>query len=147
MAETEIKLSKDDLDKIKEKAKEEAQEELSKFKRFAFQGSMIQMAVAFILGAAFKNVVTSISENLIMPVINYVINWLLCTTGSEWRKVSWTPVEDMTFEVGKFIGSFIDFLIIAIILYIVWKKILRGKDKDEEEEHESRRKNKRTKTD
>jgi len=126
MEEANINITKEDLDKIKEKAKKEAQEELIEFKKFAFQGSMIQMSVAFILGAAFKNVVTSISENLVMPVINFIIG----KTGVNWRQLSWEPTDGITFEIGKFLGSFVDFLIIAFILYIIWKKILRGKDKE-----------------
>jgi large conductance mechanosensitive channel len=125
--ESEIKLTKDDIEKIKEKAKEEAKEEFENFSKFAFKGSMIQMSVAFILGAAFKNVVTSISENLIMPIINFLLN----KTGTDWRSLSWTPIDGMIFEFGKFMGSFIDFLIIAIILYIIWKKIFKGKEEEE----------------
>lgn len=125
-----MNLSPEDLEKIKEKARQEAEQELENFKKFAFQGSMIQMAVAFILGAAFKNVVSAISDDIIMPIVNYIINWMLHTTGTHWRNISWTPVADMTFELGKFLGAAVDFLIIAVILYIIWKKIFRGKDEE-----------------
>ena len=89
MEQSDIKLTKDDIEKIKEKAREEARQEFEDFSKFAFRGSMIQMSVAFILGAAFKNVVTSISENLIMPIINFLLN----KTGTEWRALSWTPID------------------------------------------------------
>ena len=115
-----------ELDKIKEEAAAEAKEELEKFKKFAFQGNMIQMAVAFILSTAFGKVVTALSSNLIMPVVNFTLN--LFSPSTQWRTITWTPFHGMTFELGQFLGSFIDFVIIATVLYVIWKKILHGKD-------------------
>jgi large conductance mechanosensitive channel len=113
-----VDLSPKDIEKLKIEAEN--------FKKFAFQGNIIQLAVAFILGAAFQKVVTAVSETLIMPIINFALNWLCSTTGTHWRTLTWTPIHGMTFETGAFIGSFVDFLIIAVILYILWIKILHG---------------------
>lgn len=96
--------------------------ELQDFKKFAFQSSMVQTAVAFILGAAFKNVVTALSENIIMPFVNFVIG----KTGVAWRTLAFSPWTDVTLEVGKFCGAFVDFMITAIVLFLIYKKIMGG---------------------
>ncbi len=94
--------------------------EFEAFKKFAFKGHMIQMAIAFMLGAAFKKVTTSISEHLVMPVINYLIT----KTATDWREFTYSPIEGIVFELGKFIGTFIDFFLLAIILYILYRKMM-----------------------
>lgn len=101
----------------------EIDKELQQFRKFAFQSSMIQMAVSFILGASLKTTVTSISENLIMPVINYAIG----KTGVEWKDFVVTPIVGMDLNIGKFCGNFLDFLITAFILYLIYIKLFKGK--------------------
>ena len=96
------------------------EEEYSAWKKFAFKGRMVEMAIAFMIGAAFKNVVGSISENLIMPVINFILD----KTGTDWRELTVTPIEGIALEIGQFLGAFVDFILISIILYILYRKIL-----------------------
>lgn len=96
------------------------EKELKEWKKFAFKGRMVEMAIAFMLGAAFQKVVSSISENLIMPMINFIIG----KTGENWRNYNITPIEGMTLELGKFAGSFLDFMLISIILYVVYRKVI-----------------------
>jgi large conductance mechanosensitive channel len=103
---------------------------LDEFRKFAFKGQMIQMAIAFMLGAAFNSVVKSISENLIMPVINYGLSF----TGSNWREFVWKPIEGMNIELGQFAGAFVDFMLIAIIFFFVWHKFLKKLMEEEEKE-------------
>jgi len=102
---------------------------LEEFKKFAFKGQMVQMAVAFMLGAAFNSVVKSISENLVMPVVNY----MLSHTGTNWREYTWNPTEGLEIELGIFAGAFVDFLLIATIFFIIWqcflKKVIEGEKK------------------
>jgi large conductance mechanosensitive channel len=95
--------------------------EIEEFKKFAFKGHMIQMAIAFILGASFNSVVKSISENIIMPIITFGLD----KTGDNWREITWTPFEGLTLELGKFCGAFVDFFLIALVLYVLYVKLLR----------------------
>ncbi len=96
-------------------------EELAEFQKFAFKDRMMEMAIAFMLGASFKAVVGSIVDNLLMPLVNYFVNF----TGTGWREYKLEPVSGMVFEVGKFAGSFLDFLLMALILYILYVKIIK----------------------
>ena len=123
MKESQRSFTKEEVDDI-------VKQELKDFKKFAFQSSMIQTAIAFILGASFKNVVTSLSENIIMPFVNFFIG----QTGEAWRSMTFTPFDDMVFEIGKFGGSFIDFLITAMVLYFIYKRIMGKKIEDSNEQ-------------
>lgn len=95
--------------------------ELAEFRKFAFKDRMMEMAIAFMLGASFKAVVSSIVNNLLMPLIDYASDF----TGNSWREMKWEPVEGLVFEIGTFSGAFLDFLLMAIILYILYVKIIK----------------------
>lgn len=119
------KKTKEELKRTKNELSKELEgiigkETLSEFRQFAFKDNLFQMAIAFMLGAAFKKVVSGISDYLIMPIVNYVIGH----TGSGWREMIWTPIEGLTFEVGKCSAVFVDFVLMAIILFIMWKKLI-----------------------
>ena len=90
------------------------------WKKFAFKGEMLQMAIAFVLGAAFQKVVTGLSNHCIMPILN----WMLEFTGTDWRDHTYTFTEGLTIETGQLAGSFVDFLLISIILFTVYKRVL-----------------------
>ena len=97
------------------------EKEYSDWKKFAFKGQMIQMAISFMLGTAFGKVVKAISESLIMPIIN----WGLAFTGKNWRTFKLSPLKGLNIEVGVFLGAFVDFILISIILYILYVKLLK----------------------
>ena len=98
-------------------SKADLEEQLNDFKKFAFGLSMIQTCIAFALGAAFGKIINATVNNLIMPVVNYGIN----ATGTDWRTLIWVPVKGMKIEIGAFIGASIDFVLISLVLYAVWK--------------------------
>lgn len=99
-----------------------AKNEYNEWKTFALKGEMTQMAIAFILGTAFTKVVNSISNNLIMPFLNYGLSF----TGDGWRKWKISPISGLEIEVGMFLGSLIDFLLISIVLYIMYRKLMKS---------------------
>jgi large conductance mechanosensitive channel len=83
---------------------------LRDFQEFAFKGNVIDLAIAVIIGTAFSRVITSFVENVIMPLINPLIS----VTGKEWRTITIGP----GIAIGQFVGAIIDFLIIALILFV-----------------------------
>ena len=120
-----------DVERIKDELGDEIEglvgrQEFEAFKEFAFKDRMIQMAIAFMLGAAFKNVVSSISEHLIMPFLTYIMN----QTDGDWRQVVFEPVEGIVIELGNFLGVFVDFIIIAAILYYLYSRIFKKIESD-----------------
>ena len=97
------------------------EKEIKKYKEFAFKDDMFKMSIAFIMGAAFNKVVTGISDLLIMPLINFII----IQTGDAWRKWKIEPIIGLRIEIGEFLGILVDFLLISIILYIIYSKIIQ----------------------
>ncbi len=83
------------------------------FKAFAFKTSVIDLAVALIIGTAFTKSVNAIVEDVVMPVLGKVL-----PTGSY---LTWAP---HGIKLGLLLGSMIDFFIIAFTLFLVvrWMK-------------------------
>ena len=100
--------------------KEDLKEELQEFRKFALKKNMLELAVAFILGGAFQKLVTGISEGFFMPIINSVLSH----TGTAWRETTW-ELGNVSIETGKLGGLAVDFFITALVLYILFVKILK----------------------
>ena len=84
------------------------------FKEFALKGSMIDLAIAVIIGKAFGDVVNSLVKNVVMPLIAYVV------PGEEGYR-SW---KIGTVEIGVFLSELINFFVIALAIWIVMIKLL-----------------------
>lgn len=94
--------------------------EIKNYKEFAFKDDMFKLAIGFILGNSFNSVVGGLSDYLVMPVIKFILS----ETGEEWRKWKFIPFKGLEFELGKLAGTFVDFLLVSIILYIIYFKII-----------------------
>jgi large conductance mechanosensitive channel len=88
------------------------------FKNFAFKGNVVDLAVGVIIGAAFGKIVASLVEHVIMPLVSIVVpsekgytDWVLTIGG-----------KDVPF--GLFLGDVVNFLIVALALYIFIVKFL-----------------------
>lgn len=95
--------------------------EIKEFKKFAFKGDMIKISIGIILGNSFNEVVKSISDNIIMPIVNFIIS----KTGNNWRNWDLEIIGGLNLEIGKFLGSSIDFLLTALFLYLIYMKIMK----------------------
>lgn len=96
------------------------------FKNFAFQGNLIDLAVAVVIGAAFGEIVTALVDNIIMPLIGVLMN------GISFTNLTW-QVGEATVTYGVFIQSVLDFVIIALSIFLFLRIILRKKQEEEEE--------------
>jgi large conductance mechanosensitive channel len=91
---------------------------LEEFKNFAFKGNVIDLAVGVIIGGAFGLIVKSLVDNIIMPLVSLVIP-------TEHGYQDWAiTVHDKKVLYGKFLGDVVNFLVIAIVLYIFIVKFL-----------------------
>lgn len=105
------------------------------FKEFIARGNVIDMAIGVVVGAAFKSIVDSLVNDIIMPFIGWLIGDLDFTNFA--LKLSETQAADGTVVVnaimyGKFINAIISFLIISFCLFLVVKVINRLRRKKEE---------------
>ena len=103
------------------------------FKEFAMRGNVLDMAVAVVIGAAFGKIITSLVDNIIMPVISMITGGAnvadLAVTMS-----SYTGDEPIVLQYGQFIQNIIDFLIIAFCIFVALKIIGKFFHKNKEEE-------------
>lgn len=96
--------------------------EINEYKKFAFNKSLMALALTLILANVVQKFVSSISESLLMPVINYFTN---IANNDNWRNIILCPVDGMNLEIGKFCGSFLEFGITTLVLYLIYSKIVK----------------------
>lgn len=99
---------------------------LKEFKEFAMRGNVMDMAVGVIIGGAFGKIVSSLVDDVIMPIIGVL------TGGIDFSKIS-LMVGDAEVKYGMFIQNIIDFLIIAICIFSMIKVMnsISAKKKEE----------------
>ena len=116
---------------------------LQDFKEFALKGNVIDMAVGVIVGGAFGKIVTSLVNDIIMPVIT------LCTGGTGFENMKYVirhgipateegqaAVEEVAVHYGTFIMNIVDFFIIAFSIFIALRVTIKIKKKWEKPEPE-----------
>lgn len=100
---------------------------ISEFKEFALKGNMLDLAIGLMIGTAFTTVVKSIVDDLFMPVIGIIIG------GKDFSAIS-AKIGDAEIKYGLFIQNLINFLIIAICLFLIVKAINSLKRRIEKKE-------------
>ena len=88
------------------------------FRNFAFKGNVVDLAIGVIIGAAFSNIVKSLVDNIVMPLIGLV---LPAEKGYEHWALT---IDGKSVPYGKFIGDVLNFFIVALVLYIFIVKFL-----------------------
>ena len=106
---------------------------IKEFKEFISRGNVVDLAVGVIIGGAFGKIVTSLVDNILMPLIGLVIG------GVDFSNLS-IKVKDATIGYGMFIQNVIDFLIVAFCIFMFVKAVNKltaiNKKKEEEEKDE-----------
>ena len=107
------------------KEKEEIKEFNNEFKKFIMRGNIIDMAVGVIVGTAFGKIVTSLVNDILMPIIGTLLGGLNFTNLT-------IKINDATIQYGLFIQNIIDFLIIAFSIFVFVRLISKITNKKEE---------------
>lgn len=98
---------------------------IEEFKAFAFKGNIVDMAIGVIIGGAFGKIVTSFVNDIVMPGVTALIAMGGAKDAGEGLKsLAYTTAAGVTIPYGSFIGGVIDFLIVAIVVFLVMKKFL-----------------------
>ena len=103
---------------------------LKEFKEFAMRGNVIDLAVGVVIGAAFGKIVTSLVDQIIMPLIGMI------TGGVDFSNMKWVlkpaaasnpahKIAEVAVQYGAFINTLIQFIIIAFAIFLVVKAINR----------------------
>jgi len=109
---------------------------LKEFKDFAMKGNLIDIAVGFVMGAAFKEVVTAFTGGIVSPLVGLIFN-------SDFKDLKYVITEgvanaegviqgEVSVLWGAFLTNVIDFIIVAFVMFIIIKGINKMKKKEEE---------------
>ncbi|GGG91521.1 large-conductance mechanosensitive channel [Polaribacter pacificus] len=108
---------------------------LKEFKEFAMKGNLVDIAVGFVMGAAFKQVVTSFTGGIVSPLIGLIFK-------ADFRDLKYVLTEGVADATGKvtgevailygdFLTNVIDFIIVAFVMFMIIKGINSTKKKEE----------------
>jgi len=87
------------------------------FKNFAVKGNALDLAIGVIIGAAFSPIVSTLVQNIMMPIIGYI------TAGVDFSSLAVTPIEGVEIKYGLFLNAIVQFLITAVALFFLIKGI------------------------
>ena len=107
---------------------------LKEFKDFAMKGNLIDIAVGFVMGAAFKQVVTSFTGGIVSPLIGLIFK-------ADFKQLKWIVKEGTLNEAGEtvnqvavlygeFLTNLIDFIIVAFVMFMIVKGVNATKKKE-----------------
>jgi large conductance mechanosensitive channel len=108
---------------------------LKEFKEFAMKGNLVDIAVAFVMGAAFNKVVSSFTGGIVSPLIGLIFK-------SDFKDQKWVVTEGALNDAGEKVGevavlwgdfltNIIDFIIVAFVMFMIIKGINKMKKKEE----------------
>lgn len=96
---------------------------IKEFKEFALKGNIMELAVALIIGAAFGKIITALVDNILMPIIGSFI-------GKSFTDLT-AQINGVSVKYGLFIQAIIDFLIVALVVFIIIRTMNRMMKKKE----------------
>ena len=112
---------------------------ISEFKEFALKGNVVDMAIGVIVGAAFKDIVTSFTDSFINPLIASVggaeIAGSIRLPWVDYTGLTMEEIQSLSLNYGAFLTAIINFLIMAVILFItlksgIGKKLKKGQKEE-----------------
>jgi len=108
---------------------------LKEFKDFAMKGNLVDIAVGFVMGAAFKQVVTSFTGGIVSPLIGLIFKAdfkdLKYVVKDGTLNYAGEKVGEVAVLYGDFITNVIDFIIVAFVMFMIIKGINATKKKEE----------------
>jgi large conductance mechanosensitive channel len=96
------------------------------FKKFAFKGNVIDLAVGVVIGGAFGKIVSAVVADLVMPLVSLIM------PSGDWRangivlRAGATPKDDVVLKYGDLLGAVLDFFVVALALFVIVSKLLKA---------------------
>lgn len=110
--------------------KKEMKSMLKEFKKFALRGNMIDLAIGVIIGGAFNGLVTSLVNDVIMPILSIFTgsmdfsNWFIALDGGSYKTLAEAEAAGAALvKYGSFLSGVINFIIMAFVVFLVVKSI------------------------
>ncbi len=105
---------------------------IEEFKNFAIKGNMVDMAIGIIIGAAFNNVIGTLVKKVIMPPLSLLTGGVNLGNHKYILRSASEGVEEVAIGYGDLMNVLIDFLIIALTIFLVIKGMNRFREKAED---------------
>lgn len=107
---------------------------LKEFKEFAMKGNLVDIAVGFVMGAAFNKIVSSFTGGIVSPLVGLIFQ-------SDFKGLKWVINEGVANETGEVVGevavlygdfltNLVDFIIVAVVMFMMIKAINKMKKKE-----------------
>ena len=99
---------------------------MADFKKFAFKGNVVDLAVGVVIGAAFAKIVSALVADFIMPLVALVM------PSGDWRtsgvilRTAADPKDNVVLKYGDFLGAVLDFFLVALVLFLVVSKLVKA---------------------
>ena len=96
------------------------------FKKFAFKGNVVDLAVGVVIGGAFGKIVSAVVADLVMPIVS------LALPGGDWRmsgivlRTAADPKDNVVLKYGDFLGAVLDFFVVALALFVIVSRIIKA---------------------
>jgi large conductance mechanosensitive channel len=96
------------------------------FKKFAFKGNVVDLAVGVVIGGAFGKIVSAVVADVVMPIVSLVL------PGGDWRSSGFVlrtapdPKDNVVLKYGDFMGAVLDFFVVALALFIIVSRIIKA---------------------
>ena len=103
----------------------------TEFKEFISKGSVFDLAVAFIIGGAFRAIISSFVADVLMPVISLVLGNINIKELKVVLTAASGDVPELAIRYGMFLQGVIDFIIIAFVVFMIIKAVNNAKRKKE----------------
>ena len=101
---------------------------LKEFKAFAMKGNLLDIAVGFVMGAAFGKVSSSFTEGIVSPLVGQLVGGVnfkamkyVITPAS--KAADGTEIAEVAVQYGAFLTTIVDFLIVAFVMFLVVKGV------------------------
>jgi len=110
---------------------------MTEFKEFATKGNVVDLAVGVIIGGAFGKIVSSLVEDIIMPVVGVIFggldfsNYFIPLAGQEAATLAEAKKAGAVLAYGNFISILVNFIILAFIIFVMVKQVNRLRRKEE----------------
>ncbi|HEV8548186.1 MAG TPA: large conductance mechanosensitive channel protein MscL [Polyangiaceae bacterium] len=96
------------------------------FKKFAFKGNVVDLAVGVVIGAAFGKIVSALVADLVMPLVALIL------PSGDWRNHGITlrtaadAKDNVILKYGDFLGAVLDFFVVALALFVIVSRLIKA---------------------
>ncbi len=111
---------------------------IKEFKEFAMRGNVVDLAIGVIIGTAFGKIITSLVNDILMPPIGLLLgnvdfsNLFINLSGGKYATLAQAhEAGSVTINIGVFLNAIIDFLIVALVIFLLIRQLNKLEKKDE----------------